>query len=125
MNVRNVNQTLRNKKTKTMGYLTTVTIYNDGANQLIKFPERLAEHLYHACQGRQIEEGYNYAGLGCHANLITLQKPRHADDKTLYLHAGNTLVDVSEVKNEWAIEASIKEMEYHLKRLKKLQKETK
>ena len=103
-----------------MGFLTTVTIYNDGASELKKHPEKLAEILDHACSNIQRNRGQNYAGLGSHVNLITLQKPRHASDHTLYLHAGNTLVDVYEADKEWAIDSFIHEMEYHLKRLKKL-----
>ena len=105
-----------------MGYLTTVTIYNDGADQLKKHPKRLAEILYNACNDIQRNRGYNYDGLGNHCNLITLQKPRHADDHTLYLHAGNTVIDVYDADGEWAVETFINEMEYHLKRLKKLKK---
>lgn len=102
-----------------MGYLTTVTIYNDGCDQLKKYPKDLAEKLYNACSGRERD----YIGLGNHANLITLQKPRHADDHTLYMHAGNTVIDVYDAESEWAVNAFIAEMEYHLKRLKKLRNE--
>ena len=103
-----------------MGFLTTITIYNDGCDQLKKHPKELAEELYLACNGKQIDDGRNWVGLGNHANLLTLQKPRHADDNTLYLHAGNTVIDVYDAKNDWAIDTFINEMEYHLKRLKKL-----
>ena len=106
-----------------MGYLTTVTIYNDDADQLEKHNKELAKELYNACNGVQLNNGYNYIGLGNHGNLITLQKPRHADDRTLYLHAGNTVVDVYNAKSEWAIDTFINEMKYHLKRLEKLKKE--
>ena len=103
-----------------MGFLTTITIYNDGAEQIKKYPKELSKALYEACMGIQIDEGRKYEGIGNHANLLTLQKPRHADDNTLYLHAGNTVIDVYDAKNDWAIDTFINEMEYHLKRLKKL-----
>lgn len=48
---------------------------------------------------------------------------RHADDHTLYMHAGNTVIDVYDAKSKWAVEQFIFEMEYHLKRLKNLKKE--
>ena len=32
-----------------MGYLTTITIYNDGCDQLIKNKEKVADILYNAC----------------------------------------------------------------------------
>ena len=108
-----------------MGYLTTITIYNDGCDQLIKNKEKVADILHNACSGKynnnRLYHG-NTVGLGNYANLFTIQKPRHADDTTLYLHAGNTVLDISEITKEdkWAIDASIKEMEYRLKELKKL-----
>lgn len=103
-----------------MGFLTTVTIYNDSADQLEKHPKDLAEKLNQACSGIQINRGQDFDGLGNVANIFTLQKPRHADDHTLYLHAGNTVIDVYNANSEWSINQFITEIEYHLKRLKKI-----
>ena len=107
-----------------MGYLTTITIYNDGCDQIIKNKEKVADILYNACSGEYNNNSYRTVGLGNHANLFTIQKPRHADDTTLYLHSGNTVIDVSEIKetDSWALNAAISEMEYRLKQLKKLKK---
>lgn len=108
-----------------MGYLTTITIYNDGCDQILKNSKEVANILDKACTGFYNDKRLHYGnqvGLGNHANLFTIQKPRHADDTTLYLHAGNTVLDISQIKKEdnWAIDASIKEMEYRLRELKKL-----
>ena len=108
-----------------MGYLTTVSIYNDGAMELIKHPEELAKKLNYACSGVQINKGFNYDSLGSHGNLLTLQKPRHADDTTLYLHWGNTVIDVDNAKSERVINAFLAEMKYQTKRLKELKKQIK
>lgn len=108
-----------------MGFLTTVTIYNDSADQLTKHPKELAEKLDQACSGIQINRGRDYDSLGNATNILTLQKPRHADDHTLYMHAGNTVIDVYNCNSEWAINQFITEMEYHLKRLKKLRDSSK
>ena len=108
-----------------MGFLTTVTIYNDSADQLTKHPKDLAEKLSNACSGIQINRGQDYDSLGNAANILTLQKPRHADDHTLYMHAGNTVIDVYNANSECAINQFITEMEYHLKRLKKLRDSSK
>lgn len=90
-----------------MGYLTTITIYNDDTYKIKNHPKELAEDLYNACLGDMNT-----------SNLFISQKPRHADDHTLYLHAGNTVVDVYDASSEWAVNQFISEMEYHLKRLK-------
>lgn len=80
-----------------MGYLTTITIYNDGCDQILKHPEEFAEKVYNACRGDYTpndgEKGY--FGIGNNANLVTVQKPRHADDHTVYVHMGNTLVEMN------------------------------
>ena len=108
-----------------MGYLTTITIYNDRCNELTRHPKELAEKLYNACSGVQLAIGRDYDSLGSQCDLLILQKPRHADDNTLYLHAGNTVVDVYNANSEWAIDAFLSEMKYHTKRLKQLKQELK
>lgn len=108
-----------------MGFLTTITIYNDGASEIKKHSKELAEKVYKACSSIQRNRYGNWDSLGSHANMLTLQKPRHADDHTLYMHAGNTVIDVFEANSDWAIDTFISEMEYHLKRLKKIKKERK
>lgn len=79
-----------------MGYLTTVTIYNDDASQIIKNPEEFAQKIYDATSGVYTRNGKSgYFGVGYHANLVTVQKPRHADDSTVYVHLGNTLTEMN------------------------------
>jgi hypothetical protein len=108
-----------------MGYLTTITFYNDHADELRANPEAVSKAIYNAQLGVQLNRGSNTELIGSCTNPITIQKPRHADDHTLYMHAGNTVIDVYNAKSEWAIDQFIKEMEYHLKRLKELKKSTK
>lgn len=108
-----------------MGFLTTITIYNDAADQILKNKKELAEAIDKACSGIQLSKGRDYNCLGNHANAIILQKPRHASDNTLFMHAGNTVIDVYNAESEWAIDQFIHEMEYHLKRLKKIKNERK
>jgi len=119
-----------------MGYLTTVTIYNDGADQLKKHPEELAEVLDNACLGVYTNglRGHNGSvGLGNHANLITVQKPRHASVKTVYVHAGNTVVEMNPYDKDTAellernpefFDELLQVMEQNVKRLKKMKKES-
>jgi hypothetical protein len=106
-----------------MGYLTTITFHNDASSQFENHPEQTIEMIKNAQLGVQKNRGRNYDPIGNHANPVIIQKPRHADDHTLYLHAGNTVVDVYEAESDWAIDQFIHEMQYHLKRLKALKKE--
>ena len=75
-----------------MGYLTTFTIYNDGVDLLddkekaLKFVEELKDAA-HGLQEKDIS-------LGSFCNFCRVQKPRHADDRTIYVHAGNTVLNV-------------------------------
>lgn len=105
-----------------MGYLTTITFYNDAADDLKKHPKEVSELIYNAQLGIQKRNGRNYDPIGSHANPVIIQKTRHAYDTTIYLHAGNTVIDVSEADSEWAVNSFISEMEYHLKKLKEKQK---
>lgn len=109
-----------------MGYLTHFSVYNDGCDQLEKHPEKLAKILYDACNlGFINRRGDNQVGLGCYANLITVQEPRHASWWNLYFHSGNILTDVSKIRegNTHMLTSAITQMEYELKRLKKLKKD--
>ena len=108
-----------------MGYLTTITFYNDAIEEFKKNPEQTIQMIYHAQIGVQRNRGRDYDPIGSHANPVIIQRPRHADDHTLYLHAGNTVVDVQDAESDWEIDSFIKEMQYHIKRLKELKKKKK
>ena len=78
-----------------MGYLTTFTIYNDGCDQILKYPKEFAEKVNRACSNT--DKPYSF-GLGYHGNLVECQKTRHADDKTFYAHSGNGVFEM----NQWS-----------------------
>lgn len=105
-----------------MGFLTTITFYNDATHDLRQHPEEVSKLIYDAQSGVQKNRGRNYDPIGSHANPVIIQRPRHADDHALYLHAGNTVIDLAEADSEWAINTAIAEMEYRLKELKEKQK---
>lgn len=107
-----------------MGNLTTITFRNNDYHT-IKNDKKLNQKIADAMCGVQLDNGYDFESCGNSANAMILQEPRHADDNTLYLHAGNTVVDVYNAHSEWAVNQFIHEMEYHLKRLKVRQKEIK
>ena len=75
-----------------MGYLTTFTIFNDGIHLILEDSKDFCGKLYDAAlsDGRITNISH-----GNHCNLVKVQKTRHADDTTLYVHMGNTLSEMS------------------------------
>lgn len=103
-----------------MGFLTTITICNDGIHNLTENPEELADKLYNACIGAYVD---NQVGLGNHCNMLILQKPRHTCSTTLYLHHGGGVIDTTEIKKDHAsLDAAINILKDELRRLKNIKK---
>lgn len=74
-----------------MGYLTTVTLYNDGLDLLKSHPEDFCKKLYSASlRGHETD-----FGIGYFANFAHVQSSRHADDHTIYVHMGNCVTEVN------------------------------
>lgn len=73
-----------------MGYLTTFTVYNDDCDQIIKNPKEFAEEIYKTCCNSNI--GYR---SNIFHGVVIPQKTRHADDRTIYVHSGNTVCEMS------------------------------
>jgi hypothetical protein len=110
-----------------MGYLTTVTIYNDGLSLLKQYPTEFCGKLYEASGGMEATD----FGLGYFCNFANVQRTRHADDHTMYVHMGNCVTEVNacDPKFKELIErhpdfadALIGHVERELKALKKLQR---
>ena len=77
-----------------MGYLTTVTVYNDGLSLLKKYPLDFCDRLYEAA----ISHKQRDFGIGNFCNFANVQQTRHADERTIYVHMGNTVTEV----NPWS-----------------------
>ena len=73
-----------------MGYLTTFTIYNDGANGIIKDPTQFAGKIYSLIGTRQFEEFHTTTAVNGF-----VQQSRHADEMTIYVNAGNCVTEVN------------------------------
>lgn len=74
-----------------MGFLTTITIRNDGLENIENNKEEFVENLLNAIRENEETE----IPCGNHANVAIVQKSRHADDWAVYVHAGNTLTHMS------------------------------
>lgn len=108
-----------------MGYLTTVTFYNDGLHTITDDAESLNKKIIEASRsgGEVGHKGF--------CNLVMVQKSRHADDNTIYIHMGNCVTEFNPysretkelmVRNPSFADAVIDFLEMDLKALKKLRK---
>ncbi len=77
-----------------MGYLTTITVYNDAMGAFESDPkhfgERILEGISQANRAHK-EVSVGFMGYG---NYISIQPSRHADAHTVYLHSGNTVFNL-------------------------------
>lgn len=80
-----------------MGNLTTLTIYNDGIDLIPKHAQEFADSLLEVSRSMT---GPATIAVGNFCNLVRVQKPRHADDTTTYVHMGNTVCEM----NAWSQE---------------------
>lgn len=80
-----------------MGYLTTLTIYNDGLDEIKKNPGQFTEGVLEAARPMS---GSSVLRVGNFGNLVKVQKSRHADDCTVYVHMGNTVCEMNAYSEE-------------------------
>lgn len=78
-----------------MGYLTTLTIYNDGIDVLPDHSEYFAKRVLDASREAGMTNRPVTFGVGMFCNLVTVQVPHHADHHTLYVHMGNAVFEMT------------------------------
>lgn len=78
-----------------MGFLTTLTIYNDGIDLLPEHAQKFAEDVLRASRAAGMHNCPVDVGVGFFGNLVKVQAPRHADHHTTYVHMGNTVCEMS------------------------------
>ncbi|MBT7706532.1 hypothetical protein HN747_03720 [archaeon] len=104
-----------------MGWLTTFTLYNDSSHKTLG--DANAKHLCrkldsHICRGEGFVDGSD----------VIMQRTRHADDHTIYVHMGNTVSEMSAYSQD--TEARMREhpeffenmLEYMAREVKNLKK---
>lgn len=118
-----------------MGYLTTITFLNDASHCYKENPTRLAEIIDDAVSNHQCMRngGHSYSeSIGNHCNPITVQRTRHADDRTMYIHMGNCVTEFNPSSADTdkmlkhfpkVFDKGIDFIEQQLKELKKMRKE--
>ena len=73
-----------------MGFLTTLTIYNDGIHLLEPHAKEFAQEVFHLAAALR---GPADVPLGHFANAVRVQKSRHASNDTIYIHSGNCVTE--------------------------------
>lgn len=120
-----------------MGYLTHMSLYNDGLHLLKQMAEedgakarKFCLDLYYASLKAHREAKDQDVSVNYFCNFATVQAPVHADDWNLYLNYGNCLIDMNLYRNKdrysmelW--ENVIKRSELIVKDLKKQLKKMK
>lgn len=69
-----------------MGYLTTITIYNDECDLIIKRPKEFAGEVYLACTNPNTNYRSNVFN-----GVVIPQRTLHGNDKMIYVHASNSV----------------------------------
>lgn len=78
-----------------MGYLTTITIYNDALHVFEKHPEEFGNAVFEGIRRANRERVAVSVGMQGYANYIDVQPSRHADDHTVYIHHGNCVFNLN------------------------------
>lgn len=113
-----------------MGSLTTFTVYNDGVALVKENAQDFANKVYNAAVIGQVTD----IEVGNFGNLVRVQKCRHADDHTLYVHMGNGVFEMNPYSQETKnllernpefFEKVVKFLEREVKDLKTMLKESK
>ena len=79
-----------------MGYNTVIMFRNDAYSDFKNNPKETMENILAAMDDK---DNHHY-GVGSHANPMEVMKPRHMSDTTIYVHAGNTLSEMSVYRQE-------------------------
>lgn len=80
-----------------MGYMTTITILNDGFSQIEKSPKEFVENISEGMNGIRrylgsIERNnINSYGVGNHCNNVIVAKSNHADDPRMFISYQNSM----------------------------------
>lgn len=78
-----------------MGYLTTITLYNDALHDFEKHPQEFAEAVFNGINQANRENRQVDVGFKGYCNYISIQNSRHADDATVFLHYGNGVTNIN------------------------------
>ena len=79
-----------------MGFFTTITLSNDAEQCIIDHPERMMEIIKDAIINHKSSRNNNCAyheSIGMHNSAITVQRSRHADNSSVYIHMNGEVTE--------------------------------
>lgn len=115
-----------------MGFNTIMMFRNDAYGDFEINPNETMENILKGMNNVPSEK--HHYGVGSHANPMVVMKPRHMDDTMIYVHCGNTLVEMSTHNKETEdlmdnhpefFKEMLDHMEHQVKRLKEISKNKK
>jgi hypothetical protein len=80
-----------------MGYMTTITVLNDGFSQIEESPKEFVEKISEGMNGIRRHLGsierynINSYGVGNHCNNVIVAKSNHADDPRMFISYQNSM----------------------------------
>lgn len=82
-----------------MGFLTHVTIYNDALHAFESNPEQFAKAIFSGLRqanhtNRATDVSFHTKNSG-YGGYICVEPSRHADDKTIFVHSGNSVFNLN------------------------------
>ena len=84
-----------------MGSLTTITISNDALHSFEKKPKEFAETLFRSINESAGKNRSLSVAVCGFINYVKVHPPRHADNETVYIHAGNTTKEINAYSEEF------------------------
>jgi len=117
-----------------MGYLTTITVYNDGIDLLPENAEKFSKGVLDASREAGRTHKPVTVGVGMFCNLVKVQVPRHADEHTLYVNMGNSVFEMNAYneetiellkRNPQFFEKAVTFLDFQVKQLKNIIKQAK
>jgi len=78
-----------------MGYLTTIILHNDALDTFQKHPANFAKAIFDGINKANDERVQVDMPFEGYCNYISVEPSRHADDQTVFVHYGNTVVNLN------------------------------
>jgi len=78
-----------------MGYLTTITIHNDGLHELKQDREKFVQTIFDLMN--EANDGHQEVNQGA----ISVQPSFHTDENQLYLHSGNCVTNINPYRQDF------------------------